>query len=343
MISRGFFRFSASNSAAAVLAGAFAVILSMSTALAQDGVRFLNDWRWEGQASPLAVAMQGAFKKAKLSVAVTPGTGSAATVQKVASGEFDMGLGDFSALVEFAAKNPNVAPPVAVYVLYERTPAALFVRSKFDLKSISGKNIAAPPFDGGRKLWPAFSKSEEIAPVVWQNVDAIAREKNFAGGQYDAITGFYFTTMLNLEREGMSGTTYKVFPFYESGVRLYGNVIMVNPKFMAENPKAVKSFVRVYHDAVKFALKDTEAAIESLKIVEPKTDVKFEWRRARLAFDRFIDTPTVREVGLGTIDMARVQSGIDLVADTFRLTSKPLAANIATTEFLPPRAERKIQ
>jgi NitT/TauT family transport system substrate-binding protein len=287
-------------------------------AVAQDSVRFLNDWRWEGQSSPLAIAMQRGFQKAKLDVVVTPGTGSAATIQKVATGEFDMGLGDFSALVEFAARNPTVAPPVAIYVLYERTPASLFVRGKSQVKSISGKTVAAPPFDGGRKLWAAFAKSEALAPVVWQNVDASAREKNFAGGQYDAITGFYFTTMLNLEREGMSGTTYSVYPFYESGVRLYGNVIMVNPKFLAGNPKAVRRFVRVYNDSVKYALKNTDEAIDSLKLVDPKIDAKLEWRRARLAFDRFIDTPTVRDVGLGTIDMARVQSGIDLIAPCCR-------------------------
>jgi NitT/TauT family transport system substrate-binding protein len=321
---------------------AAAVALASASAFAQDSVRFLNDWRWEGQASPLAVAMQGGFQKAKLDVAVTPGTGSAATVQKVAVGEFDIGLGDFSALVEYAARNPNVPPPVAVYVLYERTPATLFVRSSFDLKSINGKTLAAPPFDGGRKLWPAFSKSETIQSVTWQNVDAVAREKNFASGQYDAITGFYFTTMLNLEREGMSGTKYKVFPFYESGLRLYGNVIMVNPKFLAANPKAVQRFVKAYHESVKFAVKDTEAAIEVLKQVEPKIDSKLEWRRARLAFDRFVDTPTVRTTGLGTIEMARVQAGIDLVADSFKLPAKPTAANIATTEFLPPRADRNL-
>lgn len=321
----------------------FALAATASAAFAQDSVRFLNDWRWEGQASPLAVAMQGGFKKAKLDVAVTPGTGSGATVQKVAAGEFDIGLGDFSALVEFAARNPNVPPPVAVYVLYERTPATLFIRSKFDIKSMDGKSVAAPPFDGGRKLWPAFSKSEEIKSVAWQNVDAVAREKNFAAGQYDAITGFYFTTMLNLEREGMSGSLYKVYPFYESGVRLYGNVLMVNAKFLAANPKAVRTFVRTYHDAVKFAVKDTDAAIEMLKEVEPKIDAKLEWRRARLAFDRFVDTPTVRSTGLGTLDMARVQAGIDLVADSFKLPAKPTAASIATTEFLPPRSERSLQ
>jgi NitT/TauT family transport system substrate-binding protein len=318
-------------------------LFTAAASFAQDSIRFLNDWRWEGQASPLAMAMQGGFQKAKLAVAVTPGTGSGATVQKVATGEFDIGLGDFSALVEFAARNAATAPPVAVYVLYERTPATLFIRSNLSTKSIAGKTVAAPPFDGGRKLWPAFSKSEEIATVTWQNVDAVAREKNFAAGQYDGITGFYFTTMLNLEREGMSGTTYKVYPFYESGVKLYGNVLMVNPKFLAANPKAVQRFVKAYHESVKAALKDTDAAIEMLKLVEPKIDAKLEWRRARLAFDRFIDTPTVRDTGLGTIDMARVQKGIDLVAESFKLPTKPTAASIATTEFLPPRSERVLQ
>jgi NitT/TauT family transport system substrate-binding protein len=50
----------------------------------------------------------------------------------------------------------------------------------------------------------------------------------------------------------------------------------------------------------------------------------------------------VRATGLGTIEMARVQAGIDLVADSFKLPAKPTAANIATTEFLPPRADRNL-
>ncbi len=304
-------------------------------------MRFLNDWRWEGPAAPLAIAVQGGFKAQKLDVVVTPGTGSAATVSRVAGGEFDIGLGDLSALVEFAARNPSVAPPVAVYVLYERTPAALFLRSSVSLKSRE-LNLAAPPFDGGRKLWPALARQADMPNVKWQNVDAAAREKNFAAGQYDGITGFYFTTLLNLEREDMSGRYYTVTPFYELGLRVYGNVLMVNPKFLKANPKAVERFVRVYHDSVKAAVRDTDAAIAALMQVEPRTDAKLEWRRARLAFDRFVDTPGAREAGLGTIDMARIQSGIDLVAEVFKLPAKPEARAIATTEFLPPRAERKL-
>ncbi len=330
--------------AVSICLSTLSVTMLVGAATAQEApVRFLNDWRWEGQSSPLAIALLGGFKKAKVDAEVTPGTGSAATIQKVASGEFDMGLGDFSALVEFAAKNPNVPPPVAVYVLYERTPAALFLRNGVSIKALGDKSIAAPAFDGGRKLWPAFAQQEELATVKWQNVDPIAREKDFASGKFDGITGFYFTSMLNLEREGMSGTTYRVFPFYESGVRIYGNVLMVNPKFLAANKKSVQRFVRAYHDAVKVALKDTDLAIEALKQIDPKIDTKIEWRRARLAFDRFVDTPTVRESGLGTIDMARVQSGIDLVANTFKLANKPQSSSIASTEYLPARAERMLQ
>jgi NitT/TauT family transport system substrate-binding protein len=122
------------QSAKQVFSYARRILLTMGVACAlcmpahaADKLRFLNDWRWEGPAAPLLMAAsKGYFQKEGLDVALTLGTGSAATVAKVASGEFDMGFGDFSALVEHAGKNPAAAPPVAVYVVYERNPSALF-------------------------------------------------------------------------------------------------------------------------------------------------------------------------------------------------------------------------
>ena len=73
------------------------LLFASSLALAQTPIKFLNDWRWEGQSAPLLLANKGYFQKENLAVSLTPGTGSGATVAKVASGEFDMGLGDFSA------------------------------------------------------------------------------------------------------------------------------------------------------------------------------------------------------------------------------------------------------
>ncbi len=327
-----------------LLLGFAAAVLSLGVSpvvLAQPvAVKFLNDWRWEGPAAPLLLANKGYFQKENLKVTLTPGTGSGATVAKVASGEFDMGFGDFSALIEHASKTPAEPPPVAVYVLYERTPASLFIRKASGASKpsdLAGKTLGAPPFDGGRKLWPVYSVRAKTGEVKWENVEAAKREEAFAKGQLDAITGFYFTTMLNIERQGMSGHAYNVFPFHEAGLRLYGNVLMVNPKFLNEQPKAVAGFVRAYHAALKAALSDTREAVKAVKEADASIDEQFEWRRARLAFDTFVMTPTVLETGLGHIDMKRVQSMVDTVASAYKLTAKPKADAIARVDFLPSK------
>jgi NitT/TauT family transport system substrate-binding protein len=307
-------------------------------ASAQTAIKFLNDWRWEGPAAPLLLANKGYFQKENLKVTLTPGTGSGATVGKVASGEFDMGFGDFSALIDHAAKTPNVPPPVAVYVLYERTPASLFINKASGANKpsdLAGKKLGAPPFDGGRKLWPIYSAMAKTGEVKWENLDAAKREEAFAKGQVDGITGFYFTTMLNIERQGMSGYAYNVYPFHEAGLRVYGNVLLVNPKYLNDQPKAVAGFVRAYHAALKAAIGDTREAVKTVKEADPSIDEQFEWRRARLAFDTFVTTPTVQETGLGHIDMKRVQSNIDSVAVAYKLAAKPKAEAIARTDFLP--------
>jgi NitT/TauT family transport system substrate-binding protein len=311
-----------------------------STAHAQTNIKYLNDWRWEGPAAPILLANKGYFQAEKLSVTLTPGTGSAATVAKVASGEFDIGFGDFSSLIEHASKNPGVAPPVAVYMVYERTPSSLFIRKASGAdrpQQLAGKKLGAPPFDGGRKLWPAFSQLAQTGEVVWQNVDAAKREEMFAKGEIDGITGFFFTTMLNIERQGMSGSAYSVYPFHEFGLRVYGNAILVNPKFLADNPKAVASFVKAYHAALKATLANTREAVKTVKQADANADEQFEWRRARLAFDTFVNTPTVQETGLGHIDMKRVQNNIDLITSAYQLGNKPQANAIARTDFVPAK------
>ncbi len=321
-------------------AAALGSAMLATSASAQTSIKFLNDWRWEGPSAPLLVANKGYFQAEKLNVALTLGTGSGATVAKVASGEFDMGLGDFSSLIEHAAKNPSAVPPVAVYMVYERTPSSLFIRKASGAEKpqqLAGKKLGAPPFDGGRKLWPAFSQLAQTGEVKWENVDAAKREEMFAKGEFDAITGFYFTTMLNIEKQGMSGSAYSVFPFHELGLRVYGNAILVNPKFLADNPKAVAGFVKAYHAALKNTLANTREAIKALKAQDANADEQFEWRRARLAFDTFVNTPTVQETGLGFIDMKRVQSNIDLVTSAYKLASKPQASAIARTDFVPAK------
>jgi NitT/TauT family transport system substrate-binding protein len=314
---------------------------------AQEPVKYLHDWRWEGPGTAIAMAeASGAFASERLGVQINAGTGSAATVAKLASNEFDVGLGDFGSLVEFAAKNPGQAMPQIAYVLYERMPAAVFIkrddRGRAELSSLAGKTLGAPPFDGGRKLWPLFAELAGIGEVKWVNLEAPKREEAFVKGQVDAITGFYFTSDLNIERQGLGARDYTSVQFHEKGLRLYGNALMVSPQF-AQRAAAAQRFVRAYHAGVRAALADTRSAVATLQQnYEKSINPQLEWRRARLAFDNFVLTPSVRETGLGTVDMKRIEQGIATLATTLKLSNRPSASSIARADWVSALRDRNI-
>ena len=60
-------------------------------------------------------------------------------------------------------------------------------------------------FDAGRKAWPIFDKANGVGKVEWVGMDPSLRETMLAKGDIDAITGFYFTSLLNLEARGVRG------------------------------------------------------------------------------------------------------------------------------------------
>ena len=73
-----------------------AMLLVASTAAhAQQDVRFVLDWAFQGQQSPYTISVDdGTFEKLGLNVTVDRGVGSGDTVAKVASGAYDIGVAD---------------------------------------------------------------------------------------------------------------------------------------------------------------------------------------------------------------------------------------------------------
>ena len=98
-------------------------------------------------------------------------------------------------------------------------------------------------FDAGRRAFPIFAKANNIAGVQWTSMDPPLRETMLARGDIDAITGFTFTSLLNLEARGVKAEDVVVLPYPTYGVKLYGNVIIASPKLIKENPAAVKAFL----------------------------------------------------------------------------------------------------
>ena len=99
------------TSAAAVSALTAPAVWSQSTPRLTP-IKFTLDFRITGQTSPFFLAQQrGYYKDEGLDVSIDVGSGSVASITRIASGVYQMGLGDISSLVEFQASQSGCALP----------------------------------------------------------------------------------------------------------------------------------------------------------------------------------------------------------------------------------------
>lgn len=320
-------------------------------AMAQNApvkLRFQLDWRFEAGTIPYVVALRkGYFTQEGLDVTLNVGSGAAATVTRLAAGNADMGTGDMNSLVEFAGNNQTV-PALAVLLMYERTPAAIFSLKKTGIRQpsdLKGRTLAAPVNDGARKIFPLFAAANGLdaqKDVSWLSVEPAIRETLLARGQAEAISGYIASGLVSLQRVGVSPSDVDVMRYAEHGVPLFGNAVLASTAFAQQQPQAVEGCLRAVMRAMKDIQADREGAVTLLKQQDPLVDARMELLRLGIVLDQEIGTPNVRRNGLGGIDMARYQAGIDALAPVLGLKTVPKAGDLATERFLPPLAERRV-
>lgn len=322
--------------------------LGLSLAQAQNTpLKFQLDWRFEGpSAFFLLPAAKGYFKDAKLDVKIDAGNGSGGTVTRVASGAYDLGFADLAALMEFHANNPDSPnKPVAIMMVYNNTPASVMVLKKSGIKTVadlSGKKFGAPVFDAGRRAYPIFSKANNITGVQWTAMDPPLRETMLARGEVDAITGFTFTSLLNLEARGVKAADVVVFPYANHGVKIYGNVIIATPKILKENPAAVKAFLLAFTKGVHDVIAKPDEAIQYVRARDGIIDVAMETRRLKLAIETAVDSPDARAEGFGQAKAARLTLMASQVSDAFNTKTRVNADAVWDGSFLPTVAELNV-
>ena len=316
-------------------------------AQAQTPIKFQLDWRFEGPAALfLASSAKGYYKAAGLDVTIDAGNGSGGTVTRVASGAYDMGFADLAALMEFQANNPDAASkPVAVMMVYNNTPAAVLTLKKNGISKpadLNGKKLGAPVFDAGRRGFPIFAKANGLGNVQWVSMDPPLRETMLARGEVDAITGFSFTSLLNLEARGVKTSDIVVMPFADFGVKLYGNVIIASPKLIKENPQAIKAFLSAFAKGAKEVMAKPDESIDYVKARDGIIDVALEKRRLRMAIDAVVASPDARAEGFGAVNPARMALMASQVSDAFNTKTRVNANAVWSDAFLPPKAELNI-
>jgi NitT/TauT family transport system substrate-binding protein len=329
--------------AAAAALAAFAV----GAANAQTAVKFALDWKFEGPAAPYFVAIDKGYYKAEgLDVTIDSGPGSVAGIARVAAGTYPLGFFDINSLVKFRDQNPDKAV-TAVLMVYDKPPFAIATTAKTGIakpKDLEGKVLGAPAADGAFAQWKAFVKENGIeeSKVKIENIGFPVREPMLADGKVDAITGFSFSMHFNLLQKGLKPEDIKTMLMADHGLVLYGNAIMVNPDFAKASPKVVAGFVRATIKGVIDTVRDPDSAIKAVMKRNETGDEKIELERLKMSLrDNFV-TPWVKANGLGDVDMSRLEKSIDQIALTYEFKNRPKAADIFTSQYLPPAAERKL-
>jgi ABC-type nitrate/sulfonate/bicarbonate transport system substrate-binding protein len=310
-------------------------------------LKFTLDFRVTGQTAPFFLAQsKGYYRDEGLDVTIDVGAGSVASITRIASGVYQMGLGDISSLIEFNAQNPGTPVVQAVYQYYNRAPFAIIGRKDRgitgDFASLQGKRIAAAAVESTRRAWPMVAKKLRTKPDMfnWVTTDFASRDNVVIRGDVDGATYFHDSAVSLFAR--MKLEDLSVLQYADAGVNLYGNAILAGNQLITQNPKAVAAFLRATNRAIVETFANPQAAIAATKQREPIIDEKVELERWRIT-SQYVGAADTRAHGLGDIRKLYLEQQVDDVVEVYGLKARPAADGVFNLSMLPPRAERMVK
>ena len=211
-------------------------------AAAAESVNLILNWTPTADHSPFYYAKaQGWYEKAGIDLTIEIGKGSGVSALKVGSGGSPFGIADLATMLVARSKG---ADAVAVMSIYANTGQTFYWLKSYGVngvKDFPGHKIGNPPGDASRVMWPAFAKAAGIAPdsVSFVNVGPTAKIAALKSHSVDIISDFYNEHDLKVIE---FGSDLGFLNWKDIGLNPYGNSLIVNGAFHAEEPEAGRGF-----------------------------------------------------------------------------------------------------
>ena len=290
---------------------------------------------------------RGYFAEAGLEVQFTEGDTLANAVPKVASGAFDVGYGDLNALIEHAGRDAAMAP-VAVFVMHNASPYTIAVAADGPVKSpadLEDRVLLTHPNDAAWRMFPEFARRAGLKAENVKIETSTATHRDLIPDIVGArgavgLFGFVNTLASAAIEAGIDPARLRHFEWREHVPELCGAALIVAQDLRRHNPQAVAGFVTAVNRGLHDTIADLDAAIEAVARRNPA--INRAANRVRLAGTLGLEMshPEGARLGIGDVDLGRLQRAIALIAEVKCLPAVPPVPAVFDRSYLPPLAER---
>ena len=330
-----------------IACGILATTMFCVSGMAATDLKFSLDWKFEGPSALFFTGLErGYYAASGLDVTIDSGKGSLDAIPKVASGTYPIGFADINSVVKFKDKNPD-AKVIGIMMIYDAPPFAIIGRKSLGVstpKDLEGKILGAPAPDGAYAQWKSFVLANGIdaSKVTIENIGFPVREPMLAQGKVHAITGYSFSSFINLKAKGVPANDISLLLMSENGLDLYGNSVIVNTDYAANNPDVVKGFLNATLMGIRDVVADPASTVKYVIKHNNVAREAVEHERLKMALRDNVVTSYVRRNGIGGIDRARFERALIQLGQSYKFTRKVTVDEVFTEEFLPTKANRMV-
>lgn len=317
---------------------AFSATARSADASSQNGAPYKLtvqlDWVAEPEHGGIyQAAARGFFAAEGLDVTIVPGGPNAFVVQKIATGQAQIGQGDSTDILQKIATG---LPLLTVAAVFQDDPSGLLVNAASDVRrfeDLQGKTIIArPDWTFLKYLKKNYGVTVNVVP---QNFSVAA----FLGTKEAIQQGYFIAEPYHIVKAG--GTQPRFLATWDAGFRAYA-VLFTNRKFAREHPTELRAFMRAYIKGWNdYLTGDPTPAHAAMKKANSALTDEFALASRQLILDEKLVTGRDADGGpanTGQLAPARFVTQIAQLEEIGVLPKNKVTVEQAmTTAFLPAR------